>query len=286
VELGFVGTGLMGEPMAARLLDAGHTVTVFNRTVSKTGGLVERGARLAASAETCLVACDLTFVMLSDAEACRAVLSDGHEPLDHRLVVNMSTVAPEQNRELARSVGARGGRFLEAPVLGSTPQAAGGKLMVMAGGDPEDFERAKSYLQVFGEPRRVGPVGAGAAMKLACNHLIGAELTSFALSLGMVRRSGLDVDQWMEVLHGSVICPPLFDIKLENLRTREHTPPTFPTRHLLKDVRLGLEHARSVGLDAEGLDLLRTMLERAVDDGHADDDFSAVAETIDSPDGD
>ena len=284
MELGFVGIGLMGEPMAGRLLDAGHTVTVFNRTVSKTEGLVERGAKLAASAETALVAADVTFLVLADADACRAVLNEDGERLDGRLIVNMSTVAPEQNRELAQLVTARGAHFLEAPVLGSTPQAAGGKLMVMAGGDPADFERAKPCLAVFGpEPRLVGPVGAGAAMKLACNHLIGAELAAFALSLGMVRRSGLDVDQWMQVLHGSVICPPMFDIKLENLRTRDHTPPTFPTRHLLKDVRLGLDHARALGLDAEGLELLRTMLERTVDAGHADEDFSSLGETIDPP---
>lgn len=281
MDIAFVGTGLMGAPMAGRLLDAGHSLTVYNRTTSKTDPLVERGARRAAGVKDALEAHDVAILMLSDGSACRETLAGSGADLSGRLVVNMSTIAPDEQVELAGHVHGNGGRYLEAPVLGSTPQAEGGRLMIMAAGEREDFDRVRDVLGTFGpEPRFVGPTGAGATMKLACNHLIAAEFSAFALSLGMVRRSGLDVDQWMEVLRGSVIHTKMFDIKLENVVTREY-PATFPAKHLLKDVELGFTHAESLGLSADSLDLVRTLFQRTVEAGRGDEDFSVVAETID-----
>ena len=194
MHLSFLGTGLMGARMAARLLDHGHTLTVFNRTPEKAAGLVERGAQRADSARQALEASDVSILMLGDGAACKDVLAGAE--LRGRLIVNMSTVGPKDNGALAEHTRAQGGRFLEAPVLGSTPQAEAGGLMIMAGGEEADFEAVREVLGTFGpQPRHVGPIGAGAAMKLACNHLNAAETSAFALSLALVRRSGLDVDQ-------------------------------------------------------------------------------------------
>ena len=281
MDITFVGTGLMGTPMANRLIDAGHALTVYNRTASKTDPLVERGARRAPDARAALEAHDVAILMLSDGSACRETLAGSGADLSGRLVVNMSTIGPDEQVELAGHVRGSGGRYLEAPVLGSTPQAEGGQLMIMAAGEREDFDRVQEVLGVFGsEPRFVGPTGAGATMKLACNHLIAAEFSAFALSLGMVRRSGLDVDEWMEVLRGSVIHAKMFDVKVKNVLTREY-PATFPAKHLLKDVKLGFAHAESLGLAADNLDLMRTLFQRTVEAGRGDEDFSVVAETID-----
>lgn len=287
MDLALLGTGLMGLPMGTRLLEAGHRLTVFNRTASKAQPLVDAGATAAATPAEAVAAAEVTLVMVSDAAAVRSVLLESGVDLDGKRIVQMSTVGPDENRALHADVTAAGGRFLEAPVLGSTPQAKGGKLVVMGGGTREDFDHVREVLAVFGpEPRYVGEVGKAATMKLACNHLIAAETAAFSLSLGLIRRGGVDIDQFVGVLHDSVLHAPLFDFKLQALRERDFRPAAFPAQHLLKDVRLGHDLAEQLDLDPRGLTLLRTILEETVDAGHAEDDFSALIQRVDPLDDD
>ncbi|HET9228194.1 MAG TPA: NAD(P)-dependent oxidoreductase, partial [Thermoanaerobaculia bacterium] len=192
MRIAWIGTGLMGRPMAERLLAAGHEVTVYNRTREKAEALAASGATVANSAQEAIDRGEAVFLMLKDAVAIRDLLFDGN--LEGRTVVQMSTIGPSESTALAEEVRQRGGDYLEAPVLGSTPQARDGKLLVMAGGTPEQFGRWLEVFRALGpEPILVGPVGQASALKLAVNQLIGALSATFSLRLGMVRRQGIDV---------------------------------------------------------------------------------------------
>lgn len=280
----FIGTGLMGRPMAERLLAAGHHLTVFNRTAAKAEPLVARGARRAAGAAAALVAGEATILMLADGAAIRDLLGGGLPALGGRTVIQMSTIAPRESLALADQVRGAGGEYLEAPVLGSIPQAREGRLLVMVGSTAAQLDRFGPLLACFGpQPRRIGEVGQAAALKLALNQIIAAESAALALAVGMVRRSGLGVEALMEILRPSAIYAPTFDAKLPRLLARDFSDPNFPTRLLLKDLDLISREAAGLGLDTAALDGVRTLARRAVERGLGDDDYSSIYQVIDPP---
>jgi 3-hydroxyisobutyrate dehydrogenase-like beta-hydroxyacid dehydrogenase len=283
---GLLGTGLMGLPLAQRLLATGQPVTVWNRDGSRMQPLVAAGAQQAESPAAAIAASDILVLMLADASAIEATLltPEARAALPGRLVVQMGTIAPDQSRAIAAQVIEAGGRYLEAPVLGSIPEARSGTLLVMAGGSEADFESALPVLQQFGqEPRLIGPVGQAMALKLALNQLIGSLTTGFSASLGLVQREGVPVEAFMEILRASALYAPTFDKKLQRMLDRDFERPNFPTRHLLKDMRLFDGAARAQGLDTALGEAIETVLERAIACGLADLDYSALYEAVDPP---
>jgi 3-hydroxyisobutyrate dehydrogenase len=284
VKVALIGAGLMGRPMAARLLDAGHAVTAFTRTAARLEGLRERGARVAPSGPAALAAAEVALLMLRDGPATESTLFGGAAPPDFRgrTVIQMGTIAPGESLGLHRRVTAGGGEYLEAPVLGSIPQVESGQLAVLVGATGEQFARWEPLLRTFGpQPRLLGPVGQAALAKLAFNQLMASHVAAFSLALGLVRRSGLDVDQFMEILRGTVLYAPVVDRKLDLLRRRGFAAPHFTTSTLLKDIDLMLDAARAAGLDPVALAGVREALARAVATGHGGEDYSSMYEVID-----
>jgi 3-hydroxyisobutyrate dehydrogenase len=280
MRIAWIGTGLMGRPMAERLLSAGHEVTVWNRTREKAEALAGAGASVAGSAPEAIAAGEALFLMLKDAAAIREVLRDGD--LEGRTVVQMSTIGPSESVALAEEVRQRGGDYLEAPVLGSTPQAKEGKLLVMVGGTPEQLDRWREVLEVLGpEPVLAGPVGQAAALKLALNQLIPVLSASFALSLGMVRRQGIDVELFLSILRKSTFYAPTFDRKLPGMLARDFSDPNFPAALMLKDLGLIHGYAAELGLDTAVVEGVRDVVRRTVERGLGEADYSAMYEVID-----
>ena len=282
MNITFLGTGLMGQPLAARLLEAGHSVTVWNRSAEKARELLAAGAQSADNPAQAIAAGEVVFTMLSDAAALREVLlsEPARSQLQGRSIIQMATIGPQQSRELAADLHALGAEYLEAPVLGSTPEARNGTLLIMAGGPEALYNRVEILLQVLGSPRRVGEIGQASALKLALNQLIAGLTTSFALSLGFVREQGVPVDNFMDILRQSALYAPTFDKKLQRMLDRDYSNPNFPTRHLLKDVRLFLEESACLPLDPAALDGMRGILERAISQGFADGDYSALYDAV------
>lgn len=278
MRIAWIGTGLMGRPMAERLLAAGHEVTVYNRTREKAEAIA--GASVASSPQEAIAAGEAVFLMLRDAGAIRDLLFDGN--LNGRAVVQMSTIGPSESVALGDEVRRRGGDYLEAPVLGSTPQAREGKLLVMVGGTREQFGRWSEVLRAIGpEPILVGPVGKAAALKLALNQLIPVLSAAFSLSLGMVRRQGLDVDLFMDILRKSTFHASTFDRKLPGMLARDFADPNFPAALMLKDLDLIHDNAAELGLDTTVLDGVQDVVRRAVEKGLGEADYSALYEVID-----
>ena len=283
MKIGFLGTGLMGQPMAQKLIDAKLSLVVYNRTQSKLISLKQAGAIIANNPTEVIKNCEIVILMLSNAAVIKEVLlsKDTAGCLKSRTIIQMGTIAPKQSKEIAKEIVKNGGEYLEAPVLGSIPQVKSGELLVMVGSSPEQFTKYSSILKHFGpEPMYVGPVGKAAAMKLALNQLIASLTAAFSLSLGLIEKEGVEVNLFMEILRKSALHAPTFDKKLSRMLDRNFANPNFPTKHLLKDTNLFLEEAEEIGLDIIGLEGTRKIIEKAIDSGFSDADYSAVFAAI------
>jgi 3-hydroxyisobutyrate dehydrogenase len=284
MRVAFIGTGLMGYPMAERVLAAGHELIAYNRTREKAEPLARKGARIAGSAHEAIEAGECAVFMVKDGSVVRELLSDeGFIPsLGGRTVIQMSTISPAESVKLMEDVRGAAGDYLEAPVLGSVPQAEEGKLLVMMGGSPEQLGHWGDLLRCFGpEPRLVGPVGHAATLKLAMNQLIGSLAAAFSLSLGMVRRKGIEVDLFMGILRQSAFYAPTFDRKLPPMLSRDFSLPNFPAALLLKDLDLARGEAGTLGLDTTALDGVRDVVKKTVEADRGREDYAALYETVD-----
>lgn len=274
----------MGCPMAERLINANHSVTAYNRTTAKLAPLKQAGAAIVSSPSAAIAASEFVILMLSDAKAIQDVLlsDEARSQLCDRTVIQMGTIAPEESQAIRDQVVAAGGTYLEAPVLGSIPEARSGKLIVMVGAEPEQFEQVRSLLQVLGEnPILLGSVGSAAAVKLALNQLIGALTSAFAVSLGLVRRQGVEVEAFMQILRQSALYAPTFDKKLQRMLDRDFTNPNFPTKHLKKDIDLFAQTAERSGLAIDTIEGIQQILKQAINQGLADLDYAALSSIID-----
>lgn len=283
MDVSVFGIGLMGEAIVQRLLDTGHRVTVYNRTRSKASALAERGARVARTPHEAANAAEVIVLMLTDAAAIAdVILSDNAAAaLAYKTVVQMGTIAPSESLALDQRIRAEGGDYLEAPVLGSIPEAREGSLLVLVGGTEQQYSRRLALLQSLGsQPLHVGPVGQAAAVKLALNQLIASLTAGFSLSLAMMLRNGIEVETFMAILRQSALYAPTFDKKLTRMLNRDFSSPNFSAKHLLKDVELFLNEAKRLGLDASTLEGTRAILRKTVNAGLSEDDYSALYNAI------
>ncbi|AFZ43304.1 6-phosphogluconate dehydrogenase NAD-binding protein [Halothece sp. PCC 7418] len=284
MKIGLLGTGLMGQAMAQTLLAADYSVMAYNRTAEKLDPLKEKGCAIARSAAHLISNCDCIILMLSDAPAIREVVlaTESAQELSGHTIIQMGTIAPKESRELQSEIVSSGGDYLEAPVLGSVPQAQSGTLQVMVGGTQEQFDQWNAVLSAFGKPFLVGEVGKAATLKLALNQLIVSLTGAFSMSLAFAQQEGLDVEMLMSVLRESALYAPTFDKKLKRMVSHDYSNPNFPTKHLLKDTRLFLDAAKTEGLTVSALQGMETILEAALDLGLGDEDYSALFEVIQS----
>jgi 3-hydroxyisobutyrate dehydrogenase len=283
MNIGLIGTGLMGVPLATRFIDAGYPLVVYNRTQSKLEPLAQKGAKICTTPEETITLAACIFLMLTDAGAIRNVLfADLTKPkLQGKTIVQMGTISPQESQEINRQIIELGGEYLEAPVLGSIPEAKAGKLLVMVGAIPEQFERYLPLFQQLGEsPRLIGTVGKAAALKLALNQLIGSLTASFAQSLGYLQQQGVDINEFMEIVRSSALYAPTFDKKLPRMLDRDYSNPNFPTKHLLKDTNLFIDSAMAFGINIEPNLGVKQILELAISMGLGEGDYSALFDAV------
>lgn len=285
MKVAFLGTGLMGLPMAQRLLSANIGLIAYNRTPEKLEPLQAAGAEIAANPRHAISAAEYVILMLTNAPAIYGVLlSDtSWRMLAGRTVIQMGTITPTESKEIRDAVVAAGGEYIEAPVLGSIPEATSGKLTVMVGAYREQYQRHLELLKVFGsEPVYVGEVGTAAALKLALNQLIASLTASFALSLKFVQRQGVDVDVFMHILRESALYAPTFDKKLQRMLDGNYENPNFPTKHLLKDTDLFIDEAKDAGLNVSSIQGVRDILDTAMRMSLAQADYSSIFAAMNS----
>ncbi|MBV5261330.1 NAD(P)-dependent oxidoreductase [Synechococcus moorigangaii CMS01] len=282
MKVSVLGMGLMGTPIALKLAQDGFSVTAYNRTEDKLQPLSEQGTTITTNPQQAILASDYLILTLSDAAAIQAVLFDNvGVSLADKIVIQMGTIAPEESKAIAQEIHQRQGQYLEAPVLGSIPEAKKGTLLVMVGGEERLFQTCLPIFTALGEdPKYIGAVGQAAALKLALNQLIASLTASFALSFGLIQREGVDLDKFMAILRASALYAPTFDKKLQRLRDRQFDNPNFPTKHLLKDTNLFLQTAQGAGLNTAGLAGIREIIEQAITANLADTDYSAIYQVV------
>ena len=262
-KIGFLGLGIMGLSMAKRLVEAGHQVTVYNRTGSKAAPLVALGASQARTPREAARGNDLVISIVTDSPDVEEVLigKDGaiHAAEGHALFIDMSTIAPETARKVGRTLKAKGIAFLDAPVTGGDVGAREGTLSILVGGDPSDLERAREVLSVMGKRiTHFGPHGAGQTAK-ACNQILCAmNMTGIVEALHLARLSGLDPAQVVEALSAGAGGSWALE-KLGSRIARGDFNPGFYVDLIQKDLRIVQDAARPLGLPLEGTALAQKL---------------------------
>jgi 3-hydroxyisobutyrate dehydrogenase len=283
-SVAFLGLGVMGGGMAARLVETGHTVTVWNRHRHRAEALAARGARVAASPRDAAASADVVVSMVADDEASRAVwLSKdgalaGAKP--GTVLVESSTVSPAWIVELNAAAQARGCDLLDAPVTGSKGHAAEGRLLFLVGGEAGVLERARPVLvSMSREVRHVGPSGSGATLKLINNFVCGVQGAALAEAIAMIEKSGLDRDKALPVLLDGAPGSPLFKTVGPRMTTPDYTV-NFALALMRKDVTYAIAAAERIGLSLETAAAARDRYDQAIAAGWGDKDFAAVVEPL------
>ncbi len=276
-KMGFLGLGIMGLPMARNLMRTGCELRVWNRTPGKCEPLATAGAVVCDDPAEVCAASDITFAMLADPKAARAVftgavagLGRGHDYVD------MSTVDPGTSRELAAAAAKQEARFLEAPVSGSQKPAMDGTLVIMAAGDRSLYEDAAGALDAMGKKAVfLGEVGNAARMKLVVNMIMGGMMTAFGEGLALAGRGGLDREVLLEVLAAGALANPMFAVKGPAVLRGEFVP-AFPLKHMQKDLRLALQTGDELAQPLPTAAAANAAFIAARQAGLGDLDFSAV----------
>jgi 3-hydroxyisobutyrate dehydrogenase len=282
-RIGFLGLGIMGSRMAARVARAGFPLTVWTHTPGKAAAWTsEHDAVAVDTPEEVARASDIVVSMVVDGEQVSSVLLGEGGVIEAAradlLCVDMSTISPLDSRRIAAALGERGARMLDAPVTGSSPRAEAGTLTIMAGGAAEDFARAEPLLRSMGEVIvHVGELGQGEMLKLINNSLGAANAAALAEALLLARATGVDLDAFVEVTSAGSGASAQLTLKSTPMRKHDYTT-LFKTEHMLKDVGLCLEEAQAAGIPfpsaAHASDLLTATLGR----GHGEDDYAAIIE--------
>ncbi|HEX2987682.1 MAG TPA: NAD(P)-dependent oxidoreductase [Chloroflexota bacterium] len=279
-RVGFVGMGNMGSRMAARLVQAGHEVAVYNRTRERAVPLAAIGARIAGSpAEACAEA-DIAFTNVADGTALKAVclgssgvLSAGPAP---KILVDMSTVGPVESAEVAAVADPLGVAYLRSPVSGSTVLAEAGKLTIFASGNKEAYDAAEPYLAAIGETRfYVGPGDNARYLKLVINMMVATQVEILSEAVVLGEKAGLDWAEMIEVISNSVVASPLVKYKAAPLRARNFAP-AFALGLMIKDLDLAIAAAQKKGVELPVTERVREFYSQAAEAGLADKDFLAA----------
>jgi len=269
-----LGTGKMGAAMARRLHQQGFDLRLWNRTRQRAeqlgfGEVLDTPAAAASGA-------DVVISMLTDSPAVRQAYLGPQGALEakgDRVYVDSSTVDPKTHEELARAIAEQGSTFIEAPVSGSVPAVEAGKLFIMVGGDRAALQRVGAVLQALGEVRYVGPLGAGARLKLVANSMLAITSAAAGELYNAGLRAGLDPERVWEVL---IRLAPYLDARRAGFTEGRYEPAMFRIADIVKDLRLASGMYQEVGIETPLTETTRQLFERAAEE-HGEQDLAAIA---------
>ncbi|MCF6406450.1 NAD(P)-dependent oxidoreductase [Chitinophaga filiformis] len=278
LKIGWAGLGNMGTPMVTNLVKAGFKVKVYNRTAAKAKALQEKlGVDVARSPKHLVEDVDMVITMLTDDAALKEVY-EGPEGIlsvtlpPNMLAIDMSTVSPDTTRQLAALCEAEGIWYMDAPVSGSVKPAEEGQLVIMAGGRPEDFERARPIFNVLGKASYLlGDNGAGNYAKLAINTFLGITLQGLSEAVIFAKNNGVSPEQLLPLINDGPLASVVTRSKSQNIINHDFTP-SFPLGLLAKDIRL----AKAQGMDTPAVNTLSTTLQDALAKGLGASDMMAI----------
>ncbi len=276
MRVAFLGLGIMGRPMAANLVKAGHVVTVWNRTPGKD---VE-GAKSATSPAEAAQGAEVVWMCVSDTKAVESLLfgPGGAENslADGMVIIDSSTISPAATLKFAERVGAKGVSYVDAPVTGSKIGAENGTLIFIVGGDEAVVEKLKPLFNATGKAVfRMGDTSKGQAAKLAMNLQIALIYEGFAEALTLATKLGVSAETMMPLIQASMVKSGVVEYKAPFVLKHDFSP-NFPLRLMYKDIKLALEAAKEARVKLPGLETVEEVYEVAVEDGHQDLDYAAT----------
>lgn len=286
MNIGVAGLGAMGANIAARLIEVGHTVTVWNRTPDKAKPLGAAGATIASSPADLATKCDAVISILTDGTAIDEVYNGPKGLLSGdvkgKLFIEMSTVPPKIETDLATKVRAKGGSLVECPVGGSTAPARQGKLLGLMGAEPADAARAKPVLdQLTRRLEHCGPVGSGAAMKLAINLPLMVAWQAYGEAFAIARSVGWEPKRLLDLFVDTNGANPALKNRSEMIVTmlegKDPGPTTFSIANGAKDLRTMVATGEALGADMRATKATLSGFEDAVQQGQGGGDGSRMA---------
>jgi 3-hydroxyisobutyrate dehydrogenase len=276
MRVAFLGTGIMGAPMARNVRAAGHEVSAWNRSHEKAEPLAQDGVTVAGSVAEAVAGADVVVTMLADARAVEAVAEEALGAMDGAVLVQMSTIGLDATDRLAQRAEAAGVAFVDAPVSGTKQPAEQGKLVVLASGPEAVRERVDPVFDaVAAKTVWLGEAGSGQRLKLVLNTWLLGLTEALAEAIALAEGLGVDPRTFLETIDGAPVGAPYAQLKGPMMIDGEF-PPAFPLELAAKDAALALEAAEAAGLRLGALAAVREQMRRAVDAGHGEKDMAAT----------
>jgi 2-hydroxy-3-oxopropionate reductase len=275
MRVAFLGLGIMGGPMAANLVKAGHEVTVWNRTPKSITGATAAATPAAAAAQA-----DVVWLCVSDTAAVEHVLfgKDGvaNGLSAGKIVIDSSTISPSASLKFADRIRERGADFLDAPVTGSKIGAESATLIFIVGGREESVTKLQPLFSAMGKQVvHMGPNSHGLGAKLGMNLMIALIYEGFAEALTLARKLGVDQQKLFSLINASMVKSGVVEYKIPFVEKRDFSP-NFPLRLMYKDIRLMLDAGKETGVELPGLETVREIYEESRSAGQADLDYAAT----------
>lgn len=284
-NLGFLGLGLMGYPMARNLLRAGHQVALWSNTAEKAHKLsVDSGGKFCSTPREVAENADCIFLCVGNTEMSREVILgangivEGGKP--GTVVVDASTVSPSESRAIGEALKAKGVEFLDAPCTGSTPGAEGGTLTFMIGGDPQIYEKVKPYFEPMGKRLYYcGGPGMGLQAKLSQNLILSNILMAFNEGMVLAVKGGVDPKLMLDILDNSAAKSGLINYKAPFVFRRDFQA-NFSVKWMDKDIGLMLDSGKELGVPLFLTGLTRQLFQAAIAKGHAEEDICSTINVL------
>ena len=284
MKIAFIGTGLMGYPMAKNLINKKINLKVFSRTLEKAKPLEKLGAIIANSLGEAVKEADIVITMLTDDNAVEKVLGSQEFLNDLKnpsTVIDMSSIKPKIAIQYGKLLKDRNIHFLDAPVSGGTIGAEEGSLAIMVGGDQNVFDGAFDTLKIMGNPTLVGPIGSGQVSKLANQIIVGVTIGAVAEAITLCEKAGVDANKFIKALSGGFADGKILQNHGKRMIDKDFSPKGKVSTHL-KDMNNILECAGDFKTKLPISNLIKEMFKSLVDQGSDNDDHSALYKEIEN----
>ena len=281
-NIGFIGIGLMGFPMAKNLLKSGYNLKAFNRTQNKSDKLKEFGAEISTSIKDAVTNSDVIITMLTDDAAVEKVMSSDEFISNIKkgaTVIDMSSVNPVITKKYADILKEKNINYLDAPVSGGTIGAEEASLAIMVGGDEKTFKECYDLLKILGNPRLVGPVTSGQISKLANQIIVGVTIGAVAEAVTLCEKSGTNPSKMIEALSGGWADSKILQTHGKRMISKDFSPKGKTTTQL-KDMTNIINAGKAVETHLPISSLIKEMYKDLVADGHGNTDHSSLYNVI------
>ena len=278
MKIGFIGTGLMGLPMAKNILKAGYNLKAFNRSQNKAAPLKDQGAEISSSIKEAVSDSDFIITMLTDDNAVDEIMSSSDflgGLKSEAIVIDMSSVKPSTATNHGNNLKSKNINYLDAPVSGGTIGAEEASLAIMVGGEQDVFNRASEILKTMGNPTLVGPVGSGQVSKLANQIIVGLTIGAVAEAVTLCEKAGADPVKMISALSGGWADSKILQTHGKRMIDKDFSPKGKTSTHL-KDMNNILDCANNFNTHLPISNLVKEMYKTLVENGHGNKDHSSL----------